>query len=151
MLKGDISNEVRPRVILVFEGALGHISGPAVKEFNERAAAGLWGTAWEQWSLHEMMCRKIWDVVKRLAIQVSVATLLVPEEFRDEAEAGLQTFLDAKGLPVSDVIALPAERLARELPFMPDVARVYDANPETWGMFGRKGVALRNVNDFGVL
>jgi hypothetical protein len=151
MERGNLSNNVRPRVILVFEGALGHISGTAVEEFNDRAAEGLWVTAWDQWTLNDLMSRKIWDVVKRLAIQVSVATLLVPDEFSDVAGSGLQDVLDIAGLPVSEIIVMSAERLSRELPFMPDVARVYDANPETAGMFGRKGVLLRNVNDFGQL
>lgn len=151
MLKGDISNAVRPRVLLVFEGALGFIDGPAVDEFNARAKESLWGTAWEQWTLNPMMAHKIWDVVKRQAIQVSIVTLLIPQEFCDAAADGLQTLVDAHGLPISEVIASPVNRLVRELPFMPDVAAVYDANAETAGMYGRKGVLLTNINDFARL
>ena len=148
MYKGDISNVVQPRVLLVFEGALGFIAGDAVEEFNALASEGMWGEAWDQWTLNEQMMGKIWQVVQKQSIQVSVVTLIVPQEYSEVAGRGLQESLDSHGLPVSRVLAMPSKRLARELAYMPDVAAVYDANLDSWAMFGRKGKALTNVNDF---
>lgn len=146
MLKGDISNAVQPRLLLVFEGALGHIEGDAVQEFNTLATRGKWREAWDLWTLHELMMGKIWNVTQKQFIQTSVVTFVHDSPL---AGAGLQAVLDSHGLPVSEVLAMTPQRLAREVAFMPDVARIYDANPESWAMYGRKGVALTNVNDYG--
>jgi len=148
MLRGNLSNEVRPRVLLVFEGALGFLSDKRVKEFNRCCSEGMWGEGWGLWELNDLMMRKIWDVVQRQMIQVEVATLFIPEDFCDVAATGLQETLDDHGLPVSRVFAMEAPRLAREIMFMPDLACVYDANPETAACYGTKGRLLRNVHDF---
>lgn len=146
MLKGNLSNVVQPRVLLVFEGALGHISGSDVKEFNRLASAGDWFDAWSLWDINEGMAGKIWQVTQKLFIQVSLVSFVAPED--GEASYGLQELMDKHGLPISEVISWSPKRLARELAYMPDVACVYDANPESWAMFGRKGRALTNINDF---
>jgi hypothetical protein len=145
MDKNNLSNVVVPRVLLVFEGALGHIAGQDIDEFNYRASLGNWAEAWQMWTLNDGMAGKIWQVAKTQFIQTSVVTFIA--EF-EEAGAGLTEYFDGHGLPISEVIATTPKKLARELAYMPDVACVYDANPDTWAMFGRKGQALTNVNDF---
>lgn len=148
MKNGNLSNVVQPRVMLVFEGALGHISESDVEEFNVRASDGLWFEAWQMWKLNEMMAARIWHVVRTLFVQVDVATLFIPESNSHDAALGLQEFLELHNLPISNTHAWSPKRLARELAYMPDIAMVYDANPESWAMYGRKGRALQNVNDF---
>ena len=148
VLKGDISNVVQPRVLLVFEGALGHINGRDIEEFNKLASYGLWAGAWGCWSINELMAAKLWDVTRRQFIQVEVVTFVAPPEYSEPAAEGLEEMLELHSLPVSAVHAWTPKKLARELAYMPDIAAVYDANPETWAMFGRKGAALTNVNDF---
>lgn len=148
MQNGNLSNIVQPRVLLVFEGALGHISDDLINEFNKLASNGAWFDAWKTWHINELMAAKIWDVIKRQFIQVEIVTFAIPEDAGDEARLGLQSFLDFHNLPISGVHIMSPKRLARELAYMPDVAMVYDANPDTWAMFGRKGYALTNVNDF---
>ena len=148
MLKNDISNVVQPRVLLVFEGALGHIDERDILEFNKLASYGLWAGAWGCWSVNDLMAAKLWDVTRRQFIQVEVVTFVVPPEHSEVAAEGLEEMLELHSLPVSAVHAWTPKKLARELAYMPDIAAVYDANPDTWAMFGRKGVALKNVNDF---
>lgn len=146
MLNGNLSNIVQPRVLLVFEGALGFISGSDVEEFNLRASDDRWHEAWKLWTLNQGMMGKIWHVVRNQNINVSLVTFIAPED--GNASYGLQQLMDDHHLPISEVLSISAKRLARELAYMPDVAMVYDANPESWAMFGRKGHALTNVNDF---
>jgi hypothetical protein len=148
MDKGNLSNTVQARALLVFEGALGHISGDAVEEFNALASRDAWNDAWACWSLNTLMAAKIWDVVRRQFIGVEIVTFVVPPEHSKAGAEGLNTFIELHNLPVSAVHAWSPDKLARELAYMPDIAAVYDANPETWAMFGRKGRALTNVNDF---
>jgi hypothetical protein len=146
MQKGNLSNQVQARALLVFEGALGHISGEDVKEFNALGSAGQWYEAWSLWTINEDMAGKIWQVVKNQFVQISLVSFVAPED--GDASYGLQQIMDEHHLPIAEVFSWSPKRLARELAYMPDVACVYDANPETWAMFGRKGQALQNINDF---
>lgn len=145
MLKGDISNVVQPRVLLVFEGALGFIDGPAVSEFNDAASRGLWLDAWNLWEVNDLMARKIWDVTKRQGIGVSLVTWISNDEL---AASGLQAWADEHRLPIRECIAMEPSVFARELSYMPDVACVYDASAKTSRILGSKGRWLRNVHDF---
>lgn len=148
MKNGDISNAVAPRLLLVFEGALGHIEEPDVPDFNALASHGKWTQAWDLWHINEGMAGMIWHVTRTQMIQVSVVTYIADSK---EAGLGLTACLDSHGLPISQVMATTPARIAREIAYMHDVAAIYDANPESWAMYGRRGRALTNVNDFGRL
>jgi hypothetical protein len=148
MKNGDISNIVQPRILLVFEGSLGFINTERMRIFNEYATHGDWFEAWSQFQLDTMMMRKLWDVVQRQHININVVTFIGADE-ADAAREGLQELMDEHHLPVSDVIVTTAERLAREIAFMPDVARIYDGNADTAMMYGRRGTLLRHYDDLG--
>lgn len=145
MIKGNISNVVQPRVLLVFEGALGFISGDAVKEFNLLASEGMWGEAWDQWEVNDLMARKIWDVTQRQSVNVALVTYISDNEV---AAVGLQEWADEARLPIRECIATRTAEFARALSYMPDVACVYDASANTCSVLGSKGRLLRNVHDF---
>lgn len=147
MLKGDLSNVVQPRLLLVFEGALGHISDSQIGEFNRFASDDDWTGAWMNWTINEQMAGTIWRVVRDRMVQVSLVSYIAPDN--DDAAEGLQTLMDLFHLPISEVICTSPLRMAHDLAYMNDVAFIYDANPESWAMYGRKGRALTNVNDFG--
>lgn len=145
MQNGNLSNVVQPRVLLVFEGSLGFISGEDVQEFNKLASRGMWKEAWNKWEVNDLMARKIWDVIKRQSVNVALCTYVSDNE---GAASGLQAWADEARLPIGECIAIKPAVLARELSFMPDVACVYDASAQTCGMLGTKARHLRNVNDF---
>lgn len=145
MLKGNLSNVVQPRVLLVFEGALGFISGSAVEDFNLLASRGRWLEAWSLWEVNDLMARKIWDVTRRQNINVALCTYISDSE---GAASGLQAWADEARLPIGECIAMATEKFARELSYMADVACVYDATAQTAAMLGSKGRLLRDVHDF---
>ena len=145
MQNGNLSNIVQPRVLLVFEGALGFIDGEAVQEFNVLASRGMWAEAWNLWEMNDLMARKIWDVTKRQSVNVALITYVSDNE---GAASGLQAWADEARLPIGECIAIKSAVLARELSFMPDVACVYDASAQTCAVLGSKGRLLRNVHDF---
>jgi hypothetical protein len=145
MLKGNISNVVQPRVLLVFEGALGFISGDAVSDFNREASVGHWLPAWKMWEMNELMARKIWDVTRRQNINVALITYVSDDQV---AAVGLQEWADEARLPITECWADTPQRFARELSYMPDVACVYDASASTCAALGSKGRLLKNVHDF---
>jgi len=145
MQNGNLSNIVQPRVLLVFEGALGFIDGDAVQEFNKLASRGQWFSAWNLWEVNDLMARKIWDVTKRQSVNVALCTYVSDNAL---AAVGLQEWADEARLPIGECLAVKPESLARELSYMPDVACVYDASYNTCAALGSKGKHLRNVNDF---
>ncbi len=147
MQNGNISNVVQPRILLVFEGTLGHISKEGVPVFNHFATQGEWYTAWSQWSLDQMMCRMMWDVTKRQGININVVSFVGDKS--EDCRMGLQDHLDAHHLPVADILLTDPGLLAREIAFMPDVARIYDGNAETAMMYGNKGTLITHWNQLG--
>lgn len=148
MQNGNLSNVVTPKVLLVAEGTLLFIDGDRVDHANAYAAKGDWYEAWCQWEVNILLARKIWDVQMRQGIRVSLVTYI---DDSHECSRGLEELMDKLNLPVREVIATDPEKLARELAYMPDVVRVYDGNRETAGMYGRKGVYLRDYMTLGDL
>lgn len=148
MLNGDLSSKVTPRVLLVFEGALGFIDGNRIRTFDEYASHGDWHEAWCQWEINKLLARKIWDVEFRQGIRFTLVTYIWDTE---ECAAGLEELMDDLNLPVQGVIATEPEKLSREIAYMPDVVRIYDGNRETSGMYGAKGVYLKDWMELGRL
>lgn len=145
MRNGDLSSQVVPRLCLVLEGALGFLPRARVGRFNELGSRGQWDLAWAVWDLNDLMCRKVWDVTYRQSFQVEVVTYACPAE----GAQGLAERLDEEGLPVSRVLASTPARMARRLAYAPDIAAVYDANPEHALAYGSKGRHLSSVHEFG--
>lgn len=149
-MKGnDLSSVVVPRVILVFEGALGFIPEDKTLVFNTEASRGDWHRAWQCWDINDMMARKIWDVVIRKSLQIEIVTYV--GDGSDECLAGLENLIDEHNIPASVSMEADAQTMARELAYRPDVIQIYDANTETAFAYGRRGVLLKNVSMFGEL
>lgn len=144
MERGDISNVTIPRVLLVFEGAVGTLPPGRSKAFGKAVARKRWDDAVACWELEEMMLRKIWDVTLRKSITVEVVTFL-PEPFADMLAARL----DEEDVPVHRVWATTPVRLVRRLPYMPDVSRVYDPDSDHVLSYGAKGRYLTSPNQLG--
>lgn len=145
MLHNDISNVAVARLILVYEGALGFLPADRVGDYNQLGSEGRWDRAARCWDLNELMCRKIWDVTWRQGFQIEVVTYAGPPEF---AEA-LQERFDEENLPISRTLASTADRMARRLAYAPDIACVYDADPDHAFTYGSRGKLLRNINELG--
>jgi hypothetical protein len=145
MLNGDLSNVVTPRLVLVFEGALGFLPPPRVGKYNQDGSRGLWHEAVRCWEFNELMMRKIWDITYRQSFQMEIVTYAGPPEFA----TALQDRFDEEGLPISRTLSSTAERMARRLAYAPDIAFVYDADPSHAFMYGGKGRLLRSVHELG--
>jgi hypothetical protein len=145
MLNGNLSNVVTPRLVLVFEGALGFLPTAKVGEYNRLGSEGKWDQAARCWDLHALMMLKIWDVVWRQSVQIEVVTYAGPPEFAES----LQERFDEEGLPISRTLSSTATRMARRLSYAPDIAYVYDADPKHAFTYGGKGRYLRSVHELG--
>jgi hypothetical protein len=133
---GNLSNVVVPRLVVVYEGALGFLPEDRVDRYN---AARLW-------DFDDLMMRKIIDVTyARASYQVELVTYAGPDEFAAE----VYERCGEEGLPVSRVTSSTAEVMARRLAYAQDIACVYDANRETAYMYGQKGRLLTSVHQLG--
>jgi hypothetical protein len=145
-LKGnDLSNVVTPRLVLVFEGALGFLPEARVRDFNYHGSRGNWRLAWQEWELDDLAMRKIWDVTFRQSFQLEVVTYVAPEE----GAPALAERLEEESLPITRVTASTPARMARRLAYAPDVAYVYDANRENAFKYGSRGGYLRSIHQLG--
>lgn len=145
MRNGDLSNVVVPRLVLVFEGALGFLPEHEVGRFNAFGSRGQWDLAWGVWDLDDLACRKIWDVTFRQSYQLEVVTYVAPEE----AAPALAERLDEESLPITRVTASTPARMARRLAYAPDIAYVYDANRENAFKYGSRGGYMRSIHQLG--
>ncbi|MDX3260716.1 hypothetical protein PV336_15965 [Streptomyces sp. MI02-2A] len=140
MEHGDISNEVVPRLLIAFEGMLGilpekHESAVefALRRFGRRQRTAQRSV--DAYEINDALARVIWDTTWRHRYSVDVVTYL-----GEDAVAPLEARLDVEGLPIGRVWSTTPERLARRLPYMPDVAAVFDNDHHL--IFGSKGRML---------
>lgn len=144
MERGDISNDVVPRLVIAFEGMLG-IPKPVPQErrfvgirqlsrqFGKRKA--LTDELMDGFEINETLAKVIWDTVYRYAYRIDVVTYL-GEEF---AEA-LEKRLDDEHLPISSVWADEPHKLARAIAYRPDIAAIFDNDHHLF--YGSKGRIL---------
>jgi hypothetical protein len=145
MQNGDLSNVVVPRIVLVFEGALGFLPEDKVERYNALGSAGRWYDAAHLWDFDDLMMKKILDLTYRQAVELEVVTYAGPQEFADE----LEERFSFEGLPIRRTVATQPDIMARRVSYAPDIAYIYDANRETAFMYGKKGRYLQAVHQLG--
>ena len=116
MEKGDLSNEISPRVYLAFEGTLARAL-PGVR-------TSLWhrvrGSRLADYELDVVATMHVWDIWNRLGVRFDAVTF----EFEPDE---VQALLDDNNVPVSTVYRF-ADRatFAQQLAHMPWVTHVVD-------------------------
>lgn len=149
MLHGDISNVVSPRLLLVFEGLVGHVPPKASTVRAERLARKMhrWKSAVSYWEIDDLVAKVLADLYWRKDQTLHVVTWIGPEF----AEA-LGERLDDENLPVSRTFHTTPERLARSIAYQHDIAAIYDPDPNHQFTFGGKGriVTQSNLTSIGL-
>lgn len=135
MQDGDISNEVAPRYLCIFEGLIG-VLPDKVTERKHRlyVKSHAWGRAARCWRFDSYVEKRFWDMSFRLVRTLDIITFL------DEAEADLiKERLDARGWPYGNFWATTEEALLHELLPNPSVLGVIDPDPAHALRYGAKG------------
>lgn len=136
MEQGDISNEVSPRLLIVWE----HLLGILPSKQHEAKARGYlkikrYKQAANTFVLNEELARRIWDITWRLKFSVDVVTWIGPE-----FAIALSERIDREDLPIGHVTYEEPHQFARKLAYLQHVAAVYDPDPShqfAWGSKGR--------------
>ena len=135
----DLSNKPAPKVLLVFEGAVGFCTDS--KRFERMMKKEKWAPAMECWQPNELMIRRILYLFHKKNITFEVVTFL-PDRFA----AHLREWLDDLDVPIHRVWSSTPDKLARALSYMPDVLHVYDPDPSRFMRYGSKGSWLQDIN-----
>lgn len=144
MKGGDLDNAVVPRIILVFEGALGFLPDSAVKDYEKAVKKQRWDDAIALWEFDEHMMRKIWDLTYRKSVTVEIVTF-ISQPFADVLAARL----DEEDMPIRRVWYSTPARLSRQLAHMIDVSTVYDPDETHMFTYGAKGRVINDPNQLG--
>lgn len=144
MKHGDLSNEVIPRIVIVFEGALGFIMDENDRGYRKLVKKEKWDEAIKYWKLNQSALGKIWYLFAKKSVVVDVCTWM-PEGMAN----AIADELDANHIPVQSVWSSRPDILARELAYLPDIALIYDPDEDHVFSYGRKGRLLRDVNEIG--
>lgn len=145
MQYGDLSNQVSPRILLIFEGSLGYLADVDRRKYAKVVRRGRWDLAVRYWHFNEMYVRQILWLYHKRNVNVEIVTFL-GEDFAGELAARL----DEEKIVVHDVWASTPTMLARQIPYMPDLSQVYDPEPDRWLTYGSKGTYIRSHTQLGV-
>lgn len=136
MMKGELSNEVLPRIYIVFEGLLGILPDTKSKALEALARKRKqWDKAVNQYKLNEPTKQGIRDVYFRYNFRVDILTFY-GEDFAD----AVREKLDQRNLLFGDVVAYDQQELLHELTYDRSILAVLDPAPErmlTWGSKGK--------------
>lgn len=145
MRNGDLANVPVPRIVVVWENAIGYLPDHRRERWRELKKARDWDGLVRLFELDQLMLRTITDLTYRFSVSVDVVTYSGPEPFAD----ALARLLDRENVPVRIVFSSTPERMARRTSYEPDIVAVYDANAEHSLAYGRKGVHLTHHSQLG--
>ena len=137
MLHGDLDNKPSPRLVVVFEGAIGILSRENKKHFDKAVSKDRWWDAINCFELNDLTVRKLIDLTWRENFNVNVVTWM-----GKDAAMAIQELMDEENIPVRGCFASTPTRLARDLSYNPDILAVYDPDPDHRFTFGSKGIVL---------
>jgi hypothetical protein len=133
---------VAPRLLLIFENGLAFCRDRA--KFDKAMRRSRLEEAAGYWDRSDMACRRLLWLYFERDVNIEIVTFL-GEDFAAE----LKYWMDDMGLPVHRVWGTTPEKLGRNIAYMPDLACVYDPEPERWLMYGSKGRYLTDINQIG--
>lgn len=131
-----------PRMIVVFEGAIGVLPENNVKRHSKYIAKQQWWRVVDCYEIIEDYTRKILDLVWRLNYNVNIVTWI--SEGMAEAIEDRLDFLPVRGCFYSS-----PSQLAMDLPYNPEIMKIYDPDPAHAFTYGGKGVVLTSPHQLG--
>jgi hypothetical protein len=144
MKYGDLSNVVAPRLLIVFEGAVGTVPADQLKLYDKAVAKKTWFAAIGYYELNEPILQRILWLTYAKDFNISLVTWL-----GEEAASRIEERMSVESIPVRSCFSSTPDQLARMLPYNPDIRCIYDPVPEHILKFGSKGSVLTTPNQIG--
>lgn len=144
MLRGDISNEIAPKLFFIIEDLLVTFERP--DRVERRVRRKDWDRLARETQIDGQLVAHLWDLVWRTPYSHELITLTSDHE--DWLDA-LQMRFERFNVPHSGLLGFDGpDRLAQNLVFMPNVLRLYHGREEWRFRFGPLGEL---VSDFRVI
>lgn len=149
-MKGnDLSNKISPRHVIVFEGGLAYLPVESLKAYQKAYDRKRYWEAVRLWVWNPMMLAQIERVVRTMDINIEVCTWIGSDLEHHDFALAIADELDKINIPVRSVWASEPGELAKALPFLPDIAFVYDPDPAHVLTYGSRGIVLKSPSQIG--
>jgi hypothetical protein len=145
MRNGDLANTAVPRIIIVFENAIGYLPESRRAEWRRLSRKNRWDDVASLFDLDQIMLRKMNDLARRFSVHIDVVTYCGPEAFA----RALERVFERENVLVRIVTASTPERVARRTSYESDIVSIYDANQAHRLVYGPKGVYLTDYRQLG--
>ena len=145
MLNGDLSNRTAPRVLIVFEGLIGHLPAEKVPSYEKLMNELRWDEVIYLFDLNNQVLNKVLYLTWNADYNFHVVTW-----YPKEAAEAIQEKLEALSIPIRSVMSTTPEKLAKILVNNPDIVAVYDTVQQHVLTFGSKAQLVREVSDIGI-
>lgn len=141
MRGGDLSNQLPPRWLFVFEGVIGDLRPDAVAPFKLAMRMKRWRRAADCFELIPHVQKIIWDLTWRRDYRFDIVTFL-GQPFCD----ALERRLARESLPFSNLWSVDEASLSKRLATMPDVLYVIHSDPSRHLAYGNRGLLVTDPN-----
>jgi hypothetical protein len=144
MKGGTLSNEVSPRHVIVFEGGIAVLPVQKRAEFDKEVSKDRWWKAIRLFEYRTSVINQIERVIRTMNANIEVCTWM-----GEDAALAIEDELDDLHVPVRSVWASTPFELAKALAYLPDIAAIYDPDPDHVLTYGSRGVLLTEARQIG--
>lgn len=149
MERGNISNEVAPKLFFVLEDFVANVHEDDEKHARRALKRKDWKRLANLYNFDGKMIAHLWDLVWRTNYSFSLVTVAADDEEWFEA---LERRLDRFNVPYSGLLGFPTvDALAQHVVYMPNILRLYHGREEWQFKFGRVGEYVPDATVFQVL
>jgi len=149
MRHGDLSNKVSPRHVIVFEGGLAVLPLEPEKDFQKAYKRKKYWEAIRCWQWNTPVLGQIERIVRTTDLNIEVCTWIGYDLEHHDFALAIGEELDKMNIPVRSVWASTPFQLAKDLAYLPDIACIYDPDPDHVLTYGRRGIYLTHPSQIG--
>ena len=142
----DISNQIAPKLVFVFDGLIGTIPEEDRKLADKLRRRGKWEQLARVYEVDTKMGAHLWDIVWRSQFSFDIVSFESDDERWYEA---LERLLNRANVPHSrlEVYADPND-FAQHMAYAPNILRVYHPRSDWMFKFGDRGEIITDATVF---
>lgn len=148
MERGDISNDVAPKIFFVMEGLITTTPEEEARRVARMLRKSNWRGLADMHAFDGMMVAHLWDLLWRTPYSFSLVTITSGAE--DWLNA-LEHRLDRFNVPYSGLVGFDSvDKFAQHIVFMPNILRIYHGHEDWRFKFGHLGEFVSDAATFQV-
>ena len=133
----DLSNEIAPKLVFVFDGLVGRVPDEDARLAEKYRKRRKWDLLARVYEVDTQMGAHLWDIVWRSRFSFDIVSFeSADERWRDS----LERLLDRANVPYSRLETYDDPNdFAQHMVYAPNILRVYHGRSDWWAKFGDKG------------